>query len=570
MDLFGHRKMYKKGIADALKANEGFAKKQQDAIAHLNDKLSSVTQKLDNAIESVEHGVNGIYEYLDSQEKAALYQLTTPTDIKELEEADKRLLLAALYQLAENEGDALTDNQRSYIRSIQKYLEITNPQTFADLSAIENIDSIDVQKAFLRVVLEFLYLQDGDEMSGDQAEVLDYFGVNKKQAAAIENEVSQLFKIVGPAGIAEKYGYVPEDTGDAVESNNTGISLASQGCGNYEIDDSDVREFIGNLQLFYGSKIVETENYVLLSEPSCRKKTLRRFDKRTYAVDEYSAPYSGWISSHFEFGGSNIKIWGDRIIQHRDDWENGEDQLYLLDVSALPQPPIQLFSYKRKTKNERCYCTFNAKLLVLYYSIENEMLCYDISEDQLFEIPLNKDMRFAGNCFNVIDDKIYFTTKCYDRNFWSHSLVCYDFSDDSFTRIGEPPHIDGTNWYSFHDRMYIRTGGYPAFSLGYTDLGDKNLYFHEICNNISIGTYFYSVKDGILFVDLSVDGSAEGALQYLNFKDGTVTRLTSEKFNRYGDFFAIEDWAYYKTRSGEPWKKVRLSDPADSQPVAWT
>lgn len=83
MDLFGHRKMYKKGIADALKANGGFAKKQQDAIAHLNDKLSSVTQKLDNAIEGVEHGVNGIYEYLDSHEKAALYQLTTPTDIKE-------------------------------------------------------------------------------------------------------------------------------------------------------------------------------------------------------------------------------------------------------------------------------------------------------------------------------------------------------------------------------------------------------------------------------------------------------------------------------------------------------
>ena len=139
---------------------------------------------------------------------------------------------------------------------------ITNPQTFADLSAIENIDSIDVQKAFLRVILEFLYLQDSDEMSGDQAEVLDYFSVNKKQAAAIENEVSQLFKIVGPVGVAEKYGYVPEDTEDAVESNNTGTSLASQGCGNYEINDSDIKEFIGNMG-FHGYQIVETENYVI-------------------------------------------------------------------------------------------------------------------------------------------------------------------------------------------------------------------------------------------------------------------------------------------------------------------
>lgn len=212
---------------------------------------------------------------------------------------------------------------------------------------------------------------------------------------------------------------------------------------------------------------------------------------------------------------------------------------------------------------------FNAKLLVLYYSIENEMLCYDISEDQLLEIPLNKDMRFAGNCFNVIDDKIYFTTKCYDRNFWSHSLVCYDISDDSFTRIGEPPHIDGTNWYSFHDRMYIRTGGYPAFSLGYTDLGDKNLYFHEICNNISIGTYFYSVKDGILFVD----DNRNYTLQYLNFKNGTVTQLASVKFDvHYSEFFSIGDWVYYNPYipGSHGWKKVRLSDPADSQPVAWT
>lgn len=572
MDLFGHRKMYKKGIADALKANEGFAKKQQDAIAHLNDKLSSVTQKLDNAIESVEHGVNGIYEYLDSQEKAALYQLTTPTDIKELEEADKRLLLAALYQLAENEGDALTDNQRSYIRSIQKYLEITNPQTFADLSAIENIDSIDVQKAFLRVVLEFLYLQDGDEMSGDQAEVLDYFGVNKKQAAAIENEVSQLFKIVGPAGIAEKYGYVPEDTGDAVESNNTGISLASQGCGNYEIDDSDVREFIGNLQLFHGSKIVETENYVLLSEPSCRKKTLRCFDKRTKVMDEYPASYSYIISSFFDFSGGgtrfHFKIFGDKIMWHEYDGNNLEENLYLLDVSTLPQPPVQIFSYNEGKAGH--INDFSEKIYAFYDDTERKLLYYDISEDELWEVSLDKDMKFGGNCFQVVGDKIYFTTACYDRNYWSHSLVCYDISKGIFTRIGEPPYINETDWYSFHDRMYITMGGYPAFSVGYTDLIDKNLYFHKICNNVSVGTSFYSVKDGILFVDLSVDGSAEGALQYLNFKDGTVTRLTSEKFNRYGDFFAIEDWAYYKTRSGEPWKKVRLSDPADSQPVAWT
>ena len=151
--MFGRKKMYKKGLVDAMQAYEAFGKKQEDALAYMREEVRSGNKELKEALAGLGDELNGIYKYLNAQEKAALYQLSTPMDLKELDDADKRLLLAVLYQLAENEESALTDNQRAYIRSVQKYLEITNPQTFADLSAIDNIDSIDVQKTFLSVVL---------------------------------------------------------------------------------------------------------------------------------------------------------------------------------------------------------------------------------------------------------------------------------------------------------------------------------------------------------------------------------------------------------------------------------
>lgn len=209
--MFGRKKMYKKGLADAMHAYEDFGKKQEAALEYMREEVRSGNKKLEDALTSLGDDLNGIYKYLNSKEKAALYHLSTPMDLKELDAEDKRLLLAVLYQLAEDEGEKLTDDQRAYIRSIQKYMEVTNPQTFADFSAIENIDSIDVQKTFLRVSLEFLYLQDGDELSDGQEDFFDYFSVNKKQATVIENEVSRLFNAVGSQGVAEKYGYVLEE-----------------------------------------------------------------------------------------------------------------------------------------------------------------------------------------------------------------------------------------------------------------------------------------------------------------------------------------------------------------------
>lgn len=205
--MFGKKKMYKKGLADAMNAYQDFGSKQEEALAAIREEVREGKVQLEDALSKLDDKMVGIFDYLDAKEKAALYHLNTPYDIRKLEESEQRLLVAVLYQLAEDEGNRLNDYQRTYIHGVQRYLGISNPQVgLDDLSVVGDIDSGIAQKAILQTVLEFFYLQEGDEITDDQEEFLSNFSVNKKQATAIENTVSRLFNAVGVKGLSEKYG----------------------------------------------------------------------------------------------------------------------------------------------------------------------------------------------------------------------------------------------------------------------------------------------------------------------------------------------------------------------------
>ena len=204
--MFGNKKMYKKGIADASQAYQDFAKKQEEAIAKIREEWADGKQEIKSTIDKFGDDLVGMYKYLDSKEKSKIYKLYTPFDIRDLENDEKQLLLAILYQLAHDEQGGFTEYQKSYILSVQHCLKITNPQTEIDLSVIENIDSLDIQRAFLQVVLEFLYLQNEDEITDVQEEFIDHFSVSKKQGKMIEDNVSRLFNLMGYMGLVEKYG----------------------------------------------------------------------------------------------------------------------------------------------------------------------------------------------------------------------------------------------------------------------------------------------------------------------------------------------------------------------------
>lgn len=201
------KKDYKQGMADALEANKGFSEKQEAAINHVAGEVEKAAGKMNKLGDKI----GEIKDYITDQEKAALYKLNTPVDIAALENNAKRILLAVLYQLSTDEEE-LTEEQQNYVRAVQQYLKIYNPQTEIDLEAVENIEDIATQKAVLQTVLEFFYLgAHPGTYSEDQLEFLDCFQVNRKTRREISDHIKTIVEAVGVQGLAEKYGFVPHD-----------------------------------------------------------------------------------------------------------------------------------------------------------------------------------------------------------------------------------------------------------------------------------------------------------------------------------------------------------------------
>ena len=198
------KKDYKQGAADAMAAYEAFGEKQEAAIRHIGNQVEEVK----SSIGGLNQNIQNISGYITDKEKAELYKLNTPVDIADLDDAEKRILLAVLYQLSADDPEH-TPQQENYVRAVQKYLEIHNPQTQIDLEAVENIEDISAQKAVLQTALEYFYLGTHPGTYDDnQLDFLDCFQVNRKTRREIIGHINQIVETVGTEGLAEKYGFV--------------------------------------------------------------------------------------------------------------------------------------------------------------------------------------------------------------------------------------------------------------------------------------------------------------------------------------------------------------------------
>ena len=267
------KKDYKKGMEDALAANEGFSKKQEAAINHVRGEVAATAKKVDKLGDKI----GEITDYITDQEKAALYKLNTPVDIADLDSNEKRVLLAVLYQLSADEEE-LTENQQNYVRAVQQYLKIYNPQTEIDLEAIENIEDISAQKAILQTVLEFFYLGTHPKSyTEDQIDFLDCFQVNRKTRKEISGYVEAIIATAGIQGLAEKYGFVAQQPKSAF------ATYADNGAIPGAVADAIVKErphlvsFLGE-----GLPFLELKDYlVFVSGAKGGSVGLFRVDKRT-------------------------------------------------------------------------------------------------------------------------------------------------------------------------------------------------------------------------------------------------------------------------------------------------
>ncbi|GHU01210.1 hypothetical protein FACS1894147_00630 [Spirochaetia bacterium] len=201
-DLLSGKK-FEKGMVAGAKPFEEKYKQYAEALKRLQDRFGSDWGELKTNLDQV-------ITVQESAERERLYKLNTPFDIiKAMKDHEKKLLLAILYTLA---GDKANENQQAYIRSVQKYLGIRNPQTsIEDFSGIENIESLPSQKAILQACMEFLFLAENntDFFSEYDESLFSHFNLNEKSCLAVWDSVLQIYSATGPQGLAEKYGYVP-------------------------------------------------------------------------------------------------------------------------------------------------------------------------------------------------------------------------------------------------------------------------------------------------------------------------------------------------------------------------
>jgi hypothetical protein len=201
-DKLGGTNKFKKGMAAGAKPFEAKYLQVSEALDRLGNNFGK------NWKESKEVA-DMILKSVEANERERLYGLFTQFDFKELESQDKEILIAVLYTLS---AESSNEFQQSYIRSVQKYLDIKNPQTKIGFEGIENIDSQKAQKAIFQACVEFLLLKDGGPGFFDKYEetLFSYFALKEKDAESIWDNALQIYSATGPLGLAEKFGFVPE------------------------------------------------------------------------------------------------------------------------------------------------------------------------------------------------------------------------------------------------------------------------------------------------------------------------------------------------------------------------
>ena len=201
-DLIGGTNNFKKGMVAGAKPFE-------DKFAQYSEALNRLEKDFGENWNKAKNVADKILESVEATERARIYGLHTQTDIKTLKPEYKKILIAILYTLS---SDSSNEFQQSYIRSVQKYLDIKNPQISIEFSAIDQIDSRNVHKAIFQSCVEYLLLGNDDpalfQKYGDQ--LFSQFILKDDDMEAIWGNVLYIYTAIGPLGLAEKYGFVPE------------------------------------------------------------------------------------------------------------------------------------------------------------------------------------------------------------------------------------------------------------------------------------------------------------------------------------------------------------------------
>lgn len=247
------------GKKDFIKGMEAGAKPFEQKFEELSESTRKVGEKINEKLDGLGDVMDIVIDGISDMQKKELYNLNTPYDLKEdLDDDEKEILAALLLRLSEYTEN--NEYQKKFIRSVNAYIEVNAPQAGLDISCIENIENVKSQKILMQTAMEYLYLAKEDFAFLDdlEEEVFEHFSVNRKGIREIEGYIKAIAQAAGKEGIAEKYGFVPEEKVEAGKIDEETFRLYKETTPYDLLDDLSDKE-MGELCAMLSALAGETE-----------------------------------------------------------------------------------------------------------------------------------------------------------------------------------------------------------------------------------------------------------------------------------------------------------------------
>lgn len=539
---------YKKGLADAAKAYEAFGKKQEEALKHILEEVRQGKRDMQSALKEIDGHIDNIYDYLQSKEKATLYTVYTPFDLKKLGEKERLFLVGALFRLTMDKVP--NEGQQNYLRAIQKYLEIKEPPFGTDPLAIENIEDLPTQKAILQAVLEFLRLQDGDSYDETelQQEFLDAFSVNNKGRQEIMEHIELLYTATGAKGLAEKYGYVPEEEPSAVGKNVPDSSVPIE--GNFQNASEELLD-----QIFTGKVIdrsigicVETENHIITFPDRSPFSILgAAFMGKSYnssilaskkTLEESTVENLSWVND-----ARKLEVAEDTVII---ECGGNEKTIEILDLHSgnrkiLAKGGIDLTLLRAKNNYIVYSKGQNTDVFVYVYNVLTE-------KTQSVMMPTERYAYYTKTA-DIVNDSLYLVDS---------ECMVYQFDLGNNILLNQQWKIAIPGWTI----RALRISGTQAFC--WSQKGNYEPFLSQI--NLENGQYTQlasvskdsSLWEKNIYNDYFIyrEGN-NGPLYGIDLRNFHIVKFTETVS---GDAYYIGDWIYFH-REGSEWYKVNVNRP---------
>lgn len=410
--------------------------------------------------------INDLFDKrLNDLEKKKLFDLNTTHDIKDeevLEKAEQEYLVGYLITCANQLLGEVNRNQKKFIRSVSRYLEITVRHSNVDLTLVKNISKNFGVQAFLQTVMEFFFLEQENFAFIDEYEaLLSYYPVSSRITNEMMEHIQNVYNAVGAEGIAEKYGFEPVIEKKVVDTKEEEIVIPyydgndiCKACADW-VNRHDYVELDKYLICFNQSK-----NAIYKVEKTSGKRQV--VDLSKYA-DTYSLSNNDYVCG----------------------WKK-----WLYFVNLKKEYEIAIYRYNVETNivekieniSEKVYGIYANDQYVVYKTSEmskhREILCCHYLNEKrtdIFRWKTEEGDMVVPNNFYLLDDIIYFTT--------NDEFYLYNINEKKLQLLQQGLDCRNGNEYSFLTKSYTQYYKGILYSIVNIDYYGHNMWHYIDINN---------------------------------------------------------------------------------------